>query len=86
MQPQDLLSGSGNMDGIASMALGFAYPVLKPSFESQIRRATVTVRWKEGSVAHDFDVTQYVVSPEPVPLELEDLGLSAPAPSTGANP
>ena len=45
---------------------------LKPSFESQIRRATVTVTWKEGSAEHSFDVTQYVVAAQPVPLELED--------------
>lgn len=84
VEPQDLLSGASGMDGLASMALGLAYPVLKPSFESQIRRATVTVRWKEGSTEHDFDVTQYLVSSEPVQLLPDDTGATGAAPtSTG---
>ena len=65
VDPAQLLSGGG-MGGLASMALSFVYPVLKPSFESQIRRATVTVRWKEGDVGHDFDVTQYLVADQPI--------------------
>ncbi|HMI93134.1 MAG TPA: type II secretion system protein, partial [Polyangiales bacterium] len=39
--PSQLLSGGGG-GGLASMALQFVFPVLKPSFEAQIRRATVT--------------------------------------------
>jgi general secretion pathway protein I len=69
-QPQDLLSGGGELDAIASIALQHVYPVLKPSFEAQIRRATVTVRWKEGSSDHDFDVTQYLVSETPIATEV----------------
>lgn len=65
MDPADALSG-GDMGGFASMAMGYAYPVLKPAFEGQIRRATVTVHWQEGSVKHDFDVTQYVVADKAV--------------------
>lgn len=65
VDPSQLLSGGGG-DGLASMALQFVYPVLKPSFESQIRRATVTIHWKEGTVAHEFDVTQYLVSDQPI--------------------
>ena len=64
MDPSTLLSGGGG--GLASMALSFTYPVLKPSFEQQIRRATVTVHWKEGSIDHSFDVTQYLVSDQPI--------------------
>jgi general secretion pathway protein I len=71
-QPQDLLSGGANLGAIASIALQHVYPVLKPSFESQIRRATVTVRWKEGSTDHDFDVTQYLVSENPVQVLGDD--------------
>ena len=67
-QPQDLLAGGAELDGIASIALQQVYPILKPSFESQIRRATVTVRWKEGATDHDFDDTLYLVSEQPVPL------------------
>jgi general secretion pathway protein I len=66
MDPQQALSGGG-LDGVASMALNYAYPVLKPAFEQQIRRATVTVHWKEGSREHEFDVTQYLVSDQPIP-------------------
>ena len=65
-QPQDLLSGGGDLDGIASIALQQVYPILKPSFEAQIRRATITVHWKEGSTEHEFDVTQYLVSEQPI--------------------
>jgi len=68
VDPTQLLTGQG-AGGLAAMALSFVYPVLKPSFESQIRRATVTVRWKEGSVDHDFDVTQYLVSDQPIPMD-----------------
>jgi general secretion pathway protein I len=70
MDPATMLSGGG-MGGIASMAMGMIYPMLKPAFESQIRRATVTIRWKEGSVEHSFDVTQYLVADQPVQLTPE---------------
>ncbi|MGD8859812.1 MAG: prepilin-type N-terminal cleavage/methylation domain-containing protein [Myxococcales bacterium] len=72
MTPEELLAGGGSvggsMDGMAMMAMSFVYPILKPSFESQIRRATVTVNWTEGSVEHSFDVTQFLVSGQPVEL------------------
>jgi general secretion pathway protein I len=66
LDPTELLSGGG-FGGLASMALGFVFPVLKPAFESQIRRATVTVHWREGDVPHELEVTQYVVSGTPAP-------------------
>jgi general secretion pathway protein I len=76
--PSKLLSGKSgpdgeggaapDMDAIASMAMGFIYPILKPSFESQIRRATVTVTWNEGSAEKSFDVTQYLVAEQPIRL------------------
>jgi general secretion pathway protein I len=73
MDPAQAFSGQGSaeLDGLASMALGFVFPVLKPSFEQQIRRATVTVHWKEGSTEHEFDVTQYLVSDQAIPTEPE---------------
>jgi general secretion pathway protein I len=78
--PEDLLSGGGDVDGLASMAMSYVYPVLKPAFESQIRRVSVTVSWREGEAPHSFDVTQYVVSDQPVPLA----GTTDPnAPGTG---
>jgi general secretion pathway protein I len=80
MDPSALLSGGG--DGLASMALSMVFPVLKPSFEAQIRRATVTVHWKEGSIDHSFDVTQYLVSDQPIvdPAAAAGLGVD---PNTG---
>jgi len=79
---EDLLSGGGDLGGLASIAMQYAYPVLKPSFEGQIRRATVVVRWNEGNVEHTIDVTQYLVSQEPVEL-LQGIG-EEQAPETGA--
>jgi general secretion pathway protein I len=66
IDPTQILSG-GNTGGLAGLALSTVYPVLKSSFESQIRRATVTVHWKEGDRPHQFDVTQYLVSDQPIP-------------------
>ena len=60
--------GPPDMDAIASMAMQYVYPILKPSFESQIRRATVTVMWNEGSAAKKFDVTQYLVAEQPIQI------------------
>lgn len=78
LDPTQVLSGGADVSGLTSTALGFVFPILKPSFEDQIRRATVTVRWKEGSVEHSFDVTQYMVSDQPIPTEVEAPGQGAP--------
>ena len=80
VDPASLLSGGGG--GLASMALSMVFPVLKPSFEAQIRRATVTVHWKEGTIDHSFDVTQYLVSDQPIvdPAAAAGLGID---PNTG---
>jgi len=71
--PQQFLAGNqegsgGQTDAIATMAMQFVYPVLKPAFQSQIRRATVTITWSEGSAEKTFEVTQYIVAEQPVPL------------------
>lgn len=66
--PNQILQGSGSgMDtgGLMATAMQMVYPVLKPAFESQIRRATVKVTWREGSSEHSFDVTQYLVAEQP---------------------
>lgn len=60
-----MLGGGGDADGIASMAMSFAFPILKPSIEDQVRRAKVTVQWQEGGTPRDFDVVQYVVAEQP---------------------
>ena len=94
--PKDLLSGDptrfltensgGDVDGITAMAMQFVYPVLKPAFQSQIRRVTVTVSWFEGEGIKSFDVTQYVVAEQPVPLATDPNdpnALLGAGPSTG---
>ncbi len=70
--PEDLLS-QGAGDGLADMAIEFAYPVLKPSIEEQVRRAEVKVLWKEGNREHHLDVVQYLVAEQN----------AAPPPTTG---
>lgn len=80
--PSQMLSGSADMTGMASMAMQFVYPVLKPAFEGQIRRATVTVKWREGSAERSFDVTQYLVADQPVIPGTQD-AIEGAAPGTG---
>jgi general secretion pathway protein I len=71
--PQEVIAGqAGNL---ATLALQIGFPILKPFLEEQVRRATVTVRWKEGPKERGFDVTQYLVSDQPAPVddaEVED--------------
>jgi len=64
---QTLVSGDASGDALGSLALEFAYPVLKPSIEEQVRRVTVTVRWKEGTRDRTFDVARYIVAEQPPP-------------------
>lgn len=64
--PASLMAGGGSaMGGMTGMAMSYVFPILKPSFEEQVRRATVTVRWTEGDRPHSFDVTQYLVADQP---------------------
>lgn len=42
------LTGAAGGDAVASFALQFSYPILRPMIEQQVRRATVTVRWQNG--------------------------------------
>ena len=64
---QQVLAGeSGNL---AMLALELGFPILKPFLEEQVRRATVTVRWKEGSKERGFDVIQFLVSDQPAPSD-----------------
>ncbi len=58
--PQEVITGE--IDNFTMLALQLGYPILKPFFEEQVRRASVTVRWKEGSKDRGFDVIQYLVS------------------------
>ena len=64
---QQVLAGeSGNL---AMLALQLGFPILKPFLEEQVRRATVTVRWKEGPKERGFDVIQFLVSEQPAPVD-----------------
>jgi len=58
------LGQAGGPDGLISMAMGIVYPTLKPMMEASIRRLTVTVHWKEGSIEKDLSMVQYVTNPQ----------------------
>jgi general secretion pathway protein I len=60
---------AGEAGNLAMLALQIGFPILKPFLEEQVRRATVAVRWKEGSKQRGFDVTQYLVSDQPAPTD-----------------
>lgn len=61
----DFLGGGTDTSGLTEMAIGLAYPVLKPHIEEQVRRVTVEVFWAEGDTERSFDVVQYVVGEQP---------------------
>src|SRR5690606_26959648 len=42
------LAGAGADGAFGSFALQYTYPFLRPMIEQQVRRATVTVRWRRG--------------------------------------
>lgn len=52
------------VDGIATMAMSMVYPTLKPMLEASIRKASIKVRWMEGSKERTLDLTQYITSPQ----------------------
>ncbi len=60
---------AGQAGNLAMLALQIGFPILKPFLEEQVRRATVTVRWTEGSKQRGFDVTQYLVSEQLAPAD-----------------
>ena len=59
---QQTLGGAGGA-GLLGMFFSIVYPTLKPLLETAIRRITVVVRWKEGSIDRDFTLMQYVTNP-----------------------
>ncbi|MCS6857276.1 MAG: prepilin-type N-terminal cleavage/methylation domain-containing protein [Deltaproteobacteria bacterium] len=66
--PSEFLSGSllaGGKDTLAQLAMEFVLPLLKSAIEEQIRRVTVTVKWREGERTESFDVVQFVVAEQP---------------------
>jgi len=60
---------AGQAGNLATLALQLAFPILKPFLEEQVRRATVAIRWKEGPEERGFEVTQYLVSDQPAPVD-----------------
>ncbi|HJK95366.1 MAG TPA: type II secretion system protein [Polyangiaceae bacterium LLY-WYZ-15_(1-7)] len=60
--------GMGGGDGLTSFAIGLAFPVLKPSIEEQVRRATVRVKYGPDG-ERGFDVVQYLVAEQPPRVE-----------------
>lgn len=49
-------------DLVSQMAMQYAFPILKPFVEEQVRRAVVKVNWLEGTKKKSFDVMQYITS------------------------
>lgn len=63
---EDILGGTatagGDGDLMGQLAMQYAYPVLKPAIEEQVRRIDITVKWNEGQRERSFDVMQYYVA------------------------
>jgi general secretion pathway protein I len=57
-----LMGSSGGGDMLASMLLEMSFPIMKPIIEENVRRVSVTVKWKEGSREQSFDVVQFIVN------------------------
>ncbi len=71
--------GAGADDLLGEVVMTYAYPVLKPTLEEQIRRARVTVKWHEGEREQSFDVVQYLVAePGQVPQVPDPTGDQGP--------
>jgi general secretion pathway protein I len=56
---------AGDRGNLAGLALQLGFPILKPFLEEQVRRATVSIRWKEGPREIGFDLIQYLVADQP---------------------
>jgi general secretion pathway protein I len=65
---QQLIAGDGG--NLAGLALQLGFPILKPFLEEQVRRATISIRWKEGPREIGFDLIQYLVSEQPAAVDL----------------
>jgi general secretion pathway protein I len=70
--------GSTGTSGMEGMVMGFVYPSLKPMLEASIRRVTVKVKWNEGRLPRELEVTQFLTRPQEGQLGTADmLGLDA---------
>ncbi len=77
--------GGAGAQGLLSMVFSIVYPSLKPLLESAIRRITVVVKWKEGSLDREFTLTQYVTNPSRAGL-LAGMAEAGAFPDGGALP
>jgi general secretion pathway protein I len=83
--------GGAGAQGLLGLVFSLVYPSLKPVLESAIRRITVAVNWKEGTVDRTFTLTQYVTNPSRAGLlaGMMDSGVFADgggfAPTTGGS-
>ncbi|MDQ3032509.1 MAG: prepilin-type N-terminal cleavage/methylation domain-containing protein [Myxococcota bacterium] len=67
---EDIMGGMmGGGDMMSELAMQYAFPVIKPQIEEQVRRARVTVSWHEGERRQSFDVVQFLVA-EQLPAAL----------------
>lgn len=82
-------TGSAGADPVSSMVMSFAFPIMKPIIEEQVRRVTVKVAWKEGDREQSFEVVQFLVNELPVLAQTNDeddvapAGNPTPPPATG---
>ncbi|MEZ4339403.1 MAG: prepilin-type N-terminal cleavage/methylation domain-containing protein [Sandaracinaceae bacterium] len=83
---ENALSGAAGGDAIGSYAVQFAWPVIRPAIEEQVRRATVTVIWNEGSREQSFDIVQYLVSNAPPNTDPDAVGAGGTTPTTPGLP
>ena len=77
-------TGGQGAAGLLNMVMGFVYPMFKPLFEASIRRLTVKVRWKDGSLDRDLTLVQYITNPQRVGFVAGALGQDGGIPSAGA--
>jgi len=69
---------------LAPMAMSMVYPQLKGMLEASIRKVTVQVVWKDGSVERDLTVVQYLTNPQQGGLLAVDDGVGGSGGASGA--
>jgi general secretion pathway protein I len=60
------------LDPMASMVMNLAFPIMKPVIQEGVRRASVSVNWKEGEKEQTFEVVQFLVSEAQIIVEEQD--------------
>jgi len=87
---ENALTGAAGGDAIGGYAVQFAWPVIRPAIEDQVRRVSVEVFWGEGQSEQSFTVAQYIVSNNPPQVDPDTGQPIAPGASgaggTGAAP